>query len=292
MYIREATEEDIPQIVNLLKISLGESLMPKSEAFWRWKHIDNPFGKSPVLLAFEGDLLVGVRAFMRWEWRMGDTIFKSVRAVDTATHPEYQGKGIFKKLTLRLVEMCEQEGIHFIFNTPNSKSMPGYLKMGWENMGKLSIRVRPILFSKPDLLEPEIFSGDIPFPIENSMNLESKMVTRYSLSFFKWRYAGNPFIKYYQIVEKEGILIYRLKKGKLGNEFRIVDQVGHNSYGHILNFAKRSKARFISSNFDHKTLLRSTLLPLGPAITVRNLDINFDFNYKLWKPMLGDMEVF
>jgi N-acetylglutamate synthase-like GNAT family acetyltransferase len=50
MEIRPAHENDIPAIVELLKLSLGESLMPKSEAFWRWKHIDNPFGKSPVIL--------------------------------------------------------------------------------------------------------------------------------------------------------------------------------------------------------------------------------------------------
>jgi len=99
MHVREATPDDIPAIVSLLKVSLGESLMPKSEAFWRWKHVDNPFGKSPVLLACKGDMLIGVRAFMRWEWKRESIIYKSVRAVDTATHPEYYGNGIFKKLT-------------------------------------------------------------------------------------------------------------------------------------------------------------------------------------------------
>ena len=97
MEIREATESDIPDIVALLKKSLGESLMPKTEAYWRWKHLINPFGTSPVLLCWENDKLVGVRAFMRWEWHKGEQVYHALRAVDTATHPEYQGRGLFKK---------------------------------------------------------------------------------------------------------------------------------------------------------------------------------------------------
>src|SRR5688572_23337100 len=106
MDIREATDSDIPEIIALLKISLGESLMPKSERYWRWKHIENPFGRSPVILCWDEGKLVGVRAFMRWEWISEGQLYRAVRAVDTATHPDYQGKGIFKKLTLSLVESC------------------------------------------------------------------------------------------------------------------------------------------------------------------------------------------
>ena len=68
MTIREASGQDTAAIVSLLKLSLGEALMPKSESYWKWKHWDNPFGKSPVLLAFEKNELIGVRAFMRWDW--------------------------------------------------------------------------------------------------------------------------------------------------------------------------------------------------------------------------------
>ena len=35
------------------------------------------------------------------------------------------------------------EGVDFVFNTPNDKSRPGYLKMGWEEVGRVPITVRP-----------------------------------------------------------------------------------------------------------------------------------------------------
>lgn len=64
MIIREATDSDISSIVLLLKDSLGESLTPKSEALWNWKHQTNPFGNSPILVAEDEGKLVGVRSFM------------------------------------------------------------------------------------------------------------------------------------------------------------------------------------------------------------------------------------
>src|SRR5688500_14713579 len=99
MEIREATLTDIPDIVSLLRISLGEKLLPKSEDYWRWKHINNPFGTSPVIIAKADGQIVGVRAFMRWAWESKSGRLEAVRAVDTATHPLHQGKGIFSKLT-------------------------------------------------------------------------------------------------------------------------------------------------------------------------------------------------
>src|SRR5690606_1498508 len=141
MDIRFAESADLDEIIDLLRVSLGESLLPKSVAYWRWKHIDNPFGPSPVLVATERGRIVGVRAFMQWRWRMGGQTLKAVRAVDTATHPDHQGKGIFRKLTLRMLDECRERGIGFVFNTPNKRSGPGYLKMGWSKAGRLPIHV-------------------------------------------------------------------------------------------------------------------------------------------------------
>ena len=49
------TDEHTSQIVELLKITLGESLTKKTVEFWNWKHNENPFGKSKIIriLAYE-----------------------------------------------------------------------------------------------------------------------------------------------------------------------------------------------------------------------------------------------
>src|SRR2546425_1227972 len=62
---------------------------------------------------------------------------------EPATDPAYQGRGIFSGLTLHAIDELTREGLHFIFNTPNDQSLPGYLKMGWQIVGKLPVSARP-----------------------------------------------------------------------------------------------------------------------------------------------------
>ena len=117
MRIREAEERDIPEILRVLKASLGETSSKKTEEIWRYKHLDNPFGKSLVLLAEEDSVIIGVRAFMRWQWKKNDKTYSCFRVVDTATHPEHQGKGIFKKLTLEAIKTSRNLKTGYKFNT-------------------------------------------------------------------------------------------------------------------------------------------------------------------------------
>ena len=77
-----------------------------------------------MLVAEADGRIVGLRAFMRWEFAAGDRRFRAVRAVDTATHPDYQGQGIFSRLTLEALDALRDQA-DFVFNTPNEKSLPG-----------------------------------------------------------------------------------------------------------------------------------------------------------------------
>ena len=144
LHIRRATASDEAALLELLRVSMGEDAVPWTSAYWRWKHEANPFGASPVLVAEADGRFVALRAFMRWTWQSGDRAVPAVRAVDTATHPDYRGRGLFKRLTLRLRDEMEAEGIGFVFNTPNAQSRPGYLKMGWSLVGKPTLWVRPV----------------------------------------------------------------------------------------------------------------------------------------------------
>ncbi|HXK17608.1 MAG TPA: GNAT family N-acetyltransferase, partial [Polyangiaceae bacterium] len=143
--IRPGSDADIPAVIELMRLALGEGKIPRTREFWTWKHRNNPFGSSPMWLATQGDAVIGVRLFMRWRWQFagGRDSLQAVRAVDTATHPDWQGKGIFKRLTLGLVDDMTRAGTAFVFNTPNQQSRPGYLKMGWQQVGRVSLWIKP-----------------------------------------------------------------------------------------------------------------------------------------------------
>jgi GNAT superfamily N-acetyltransferase len=246
MLIRPAAPADVPAIIRLLRDSLGESTTRKSENLWQWKHEQNPFGGSDVLLAEEGDKLIGVRAFMKWEWQWKGQILKAVRAVDTATHPAHQGKGIFKKLTMHQVDLCKQQGVDFVFNTPNEQSRPGYLKMGWAEQGRMPLKFHlhaPWSFAMAMVMGRGAASGagdampEDPTPaqqwpaavaalLNGFSEVTDCLATVLSPAYIAWRYAGNPLFRYnYFTDHKYFLLISRVKKHAFGKELRLVDFV-------------------------------------------------------------------
>lgn len=129
------------EILALLDSSLGPGQLPRTPELWRWKHRDNPFGASPGLVAMAEGRPVAVRVFLRWRWRRGGVDLPAARAVDTATDPRWQRRGLFRLLTLELVERLRRDGTAFLFNTPNAKSRAGYLAMGWRDAGRVPLLV-------------------------------------------------------------------------------------------------------------------------------------------------------
>jgi GNAT superfamily N-acetyltransferase len=237
MTIRAATEEDLPAILDLLSVSLGEAKGIRTEAYWRWKHQRNPFGVSPVLLALEDDRLIGLRAFMRWRFRYQGNAIQAYRAVDTATHPDHQGKGIFTKLTLSLIDKLMPGEPSVIFNTPNKKSLPGYIKMGWKPAGKtrLYVRVYPLNLlrhlagsSASTLSGNMILPGELePIFTEWTRTNENLVLSDYSPGYLRWRYQDIPGIAYrVKLLDEHShrlALIYRLKKSGRVLELRLTE---------------------------------------------------------------------
>lgn len=309
MNFRKAQESDIPKIVELLKLSLGEGLMPKSEKFWRWKHLENPFGASPVLLCEENDQLIGLRAFLNWQWQHNGQILKAVRAVDTATHPDFQGKGIFSKLTKALLEECLETKIDFVFNTPNDKSKPGYLKMGWKEFGRIPLAIYPgnplsKYLGKTEALDCNwaelMMKNDFWISIP-SVNAENKCHTPLTKNYINWRYAHNPQFKYGFISNfVDFILIYRVKKHAFGNELRVTDFFGNQNSKEfnkmISNLKNNIKPIFVScsgqSNLSISKL--GAKIDKGPIMTLKtvNMDIEPMLQKNFWAFSLGDLELF
>ena len=310
MLIRTATESDIPQLIELLRVSLGESLMPKSEALWHWKHVANPFGSSPVLVAEVAGKIIGLRAFLRWEFWIDGKIKKACRAVDTAVHPDYQGQGIFKKLTRNLIEAMELEGMELIYNTPNSDSLPGYLKMGWEKWGKLPLKLdfHWTTGKNKHASQAKNWSEIEALVSRIEKDPSTFQQTHLKEGYLAWRYRDSPICPYHFLTNGTNyLLFYRIKEGKMGRELRICDFFSLPEYSktaqETLNFelkkvAKQCGARF--SSFAGMTTKKNNLLKLGavpvlkigPLITLRRLNPELKPLELDWNWSLGDLEVF
>jgi N-acetylglutamate synthase-like GNAT family acetyltransferase len=310
MEIREATETDIPEILMVLKASLGEISSKKTEEVWKYKHLANPFGKSLVLIAVENGNVIGVRALMRWKWQLGQNVFSALRAVDTATHPDHQGKGVFKKLTLKAIEIAQIQENDFIFNTPNNQSLPGYLKMGWQRIDNLKVRIMPgNILNRFNKSQPQSYliennSSDEDFgKLVSKYNIlkgqNNKIFTPKSAEYLKWRYYHNPLQNYEIIRDENFFLAGYIKEHKYFKEFRITEHIFIDEEGlqnlklAIKSISKKYTAIVITSSEINSRLAISG--NFGPILTIRNLNlINIVKFQKLqsWNYTLGDLELF
>ena len=237
--IRPAEENDVLNIQALATHALGDQPVLRSVPFWKWKHKANPFGESPVLVMQNADDLVGLRALMRWNLVKDKNIFTAHRAVDTATHPDYHGKGIFTQLTFSLLEQLNAGDPTVIFNTPNRKSRPGYLKMGWAQSGKTRLKiclspsglVKNHLGSKTKsgyVQEKVILPESLEELLAAHQNLFSNQVTTAcSTDYLRWRYMEIPGVSYSShFRESENgccWIIWRIKKNFGLVELRLLE---------------------------------------------------------------------
>jgi GNAT superfamily N-acetyltransferase len=147
--VRRYDDSAAPVVLDLAKQVLGERpATRKTPEYWHWKHHQNPFGASYGLYAWDeaAGRVAALRILLRWRFQTpGGGNVLAVRAVDTATHPEYRRQGLFSMLTRRAIAELGREGVQLIFNTPNrDTSLPGYLKMGWQVVANWSVQIRPM----------------------------------------------------------------------------------------------------------------------------------------------------
>lgn len=325
--IRPYADADEAGVLDLLTLSLGAGpARSRPPEFFRWKHVANPFGRSFLLVAETEGRIVGLRAFMRWRFTIDDRTVSAVRAVDTATHPEFRRAGLFSRMTLQALDALRGE-VDLVFNTPNEKSLPGYLKMGWRTVGTIPVRVRvrhPVRFVRGIRSSSGESAGDLPdldaAPVsvvladdsladllEGAEGLDGALSTPRSLEYLRWRYGDAPLLDYRAIADERGLTIFRVRnRGRLreatiaelivppkavGQASRLLRRVARaGGVDHLTaSFPRRSTAA--------RAAVRGAFLPSPKGITlvtnplVERIEPD-PIRLSSWGLTLGDLEVF
>jgi GNAT superfamily N-acetyltransferase len=304
-------DRDVQAVLDLMRASLGEPpLLRRTSELFAWKHFDNPFGRSVVILAESDNRIVGLRAFMRWDLTTVDgSTVHCVRAVDTATHPDFQRRGIFRRLTEEALELAKAQGIDLVFNTPNEKSGAGYLTMGWKVVGPVGVMVRPSLrfFSGAPAengIDPTLFMID-PVPA-GELSVERRepvgLRTPRTDAYLQWRFDSHPTAQYFRVDGDDSQAVVRpnIRNGR--RELILADVFGPRPVTAIRRTARKSRSAYLAGWFSPRTpewkaAVRSGLLPV-PGISpltlmarpLRGLDIEV-FNMASWDLAISDLEL-
>lgn len=296
--------------MSLLGASLGWGDDERYQRLFRWKHLDNAFGRSPMWVGTIGSEIVGFRAFMRWRFQLDGGQVEAVRAVDTATHPAHQGKGIFTKLTLQALQELQAEGVGFVFNTPNDQSRPGYLKMGWRLIGRLPVWARPrgpggLIRMARSRVPAERWSvpTEVGRPAGEALAdpqavealvakrplVAAAAETTRSVDFLRWRY-GMEDLHYRALGDPEGGLVFfRLRRRGAAVEAVVCDLLADRAEGRLISrLARETAVDYVIGVGDR--LSGSMRVPGGPTLTWRHLCEAEP--PKEWRLAMGDIELF
>ncbi len=322
MEIRPVKASDADAVAALLISVMGWIPDDRIRAFLEWKHKENPFGTSPEWVALANGEVVGYRAFLRWEFLLpnGETR-RAVRAVDTVTDPAWQGKGIFRRLTMTGVTALTEKGVHWVFNTPNEQSRPGYLKMGWRDVGRLGVGVRflsPLGVARALRARVPAEKWSIPCEVglvaqeafADTAGVEGLLEklppprgvrTRITPCFLSWRYGFDPLhyrVLYAGTSLEDGLVVFRVRRRGAAREAVVLSVLVPGDDKKTRRTLLRRVAREVEA--DHLLCLGSrglsegfVLVPgLGPFFTWRALANDTMPSLPDWDLGMGDVELF
>jgi GNAT superfamily N-acetyltransferase len=327
--VRQATDADLPAVLELLQASLGWVPDDAYARFFAWKHHESPFGRSPAWVAADPAAegrIVGFRTFSRWQFDRGDDVVTAVRAVDTATHPDYQGRGIFSLLTRRALDELAAEQIAFVFNTPNDRSRPGYLKMGWQLVERLPVAATPRSplslvrlarartpadkWSAPTdagvpvadvLADAPAVERLLAAARPSAVGDDDRLRTRRTPGYLAWRY-GFPPLHYRAVVAPggvaDGVVVFRLRRRGAALEAAVCEQIV--PAGDDRTAPRLVRRLLRASGADHAVQIgrarpSTGLLPVpgqGPTLVWRDVTETTMPPADHWALALGDIELF
>ena len=247
---------------------------------------------------------------MRWEMTTpGGETLRCVRAVDTATHPDFQRRGIFKNLTLAGIDLATEDGVDMIFNTPNEKSGAGYLKMGWLSVGPIGIMARPGLgLASPKRDWKTVPALDAPSAIDSELadlfsgEAQHGLRTPRHLDYLRWRFGAHPTGQYAVATTEGGAAIARLNRRSDRRELVLSELVGDGAPRAARALIKQLRPAYavgwFSEGTEERTLaMKAGLVPV-PRVSALTLvarplrDLPLDVSDPSnWHIGLGDLEL-
>ncbi len=208
--------------------------------WFNWKYLDNIYGDSYIVLAYDEDDIIGIRSF----WRNDIDNILSYQPCDTAVLKEYRGRGIFSQMTK--IALKEVEGA-FIYNFPNENSLPGNLKLGWEIHKEYHIKS---VWNRSKLKDEVKFIED---------------------KYLLWKFYKSPLNKYYYYeIDGQSYLLYKRKN----NLYYVLGKFN----GENKKYFTKAKAPILFIHVAEKTMIykifkKSTTIVSFQGRDKKNIDI-------------------
>jgi GNAT superfamily N-acetyltransferase len=113
-----------------------------SPIYLDWLYAQNPDGPVVGFDAWEGSTLAAHYVCVPAAVTIAGESVLSLLSLNTATHPQFQGKGLFSKLAQLTYDDGKARGFDCIYGVANANSTPGFVrKLGFQLVRPLDVRV-------------------------------------------------------------------------------------------------------------------------------------------------------
>ncbi|HEY8382640.1 MAG TPA: GNAT family N-acetyltransferase [Microvirga sp.] len=123
-----ARPDSIAQYRDLLHQGFPENKAAFTDDYLSWLYLRNPDGQVFGFDAWNGSRLVAHYATVPIMATIRSETGPALLSLNTATHPEFQGRGLFTKLASATYDAAAQQGFRAVVGVANANSTPGFVR--------------------------------------------------------------------------------------------------------------------------------------------------------------------
>ena len=139
-----STDEEINQLRELLISTFGTKKSSKfTQEFLKWQYSENPRGNVVSFNAWcEDGRMAGHYAAIPILMKLDGKETSGLLSLNTATHPDHQGNGLFTKLASATYDFAKENGYKFVIGVANANSTYGFInKLGFYKVAPLEVKI-------------------------------------------------------------------------------------------------------------------------------------------------------
>jgi hypothetical protein len=109
--------------------------------FLHWQYVLNPHGAVVGFDAWDGNELAAHYVTIPVLYSVKGKVTKGLLSLNSVTHPQHQGKGLFTELASRTYELGKSLGYEFVIGVGNQNSTHGLLQLGFYLISPLNVKI-------------------------------------------------------------------------------------------------------------------------------------------------------
>lgn len=138
----EVSDDHLMAYMHLMHVCFPKAAAKYTMEYMKWLYRENPDGIALGYDAWEDKKLVAHYVCVPGRALVGGNEVKVILSLNTATHPEFQGRGLFTKLAEMTYGEAGHDGYDCIYGIANANSTHGFVKkLGFQLVQPLQAKI-------------------------------------------------------------------------------------------------------------------------------------------------------